>query len=209
MIARFNRTTRTTRKIGCEHQPNRKESLIRIKGNRLTGDNSENGCKRFNRDFDMKMNFRAGMLLLVVASLKLLGSVGTVDAQWKPLSQPSQKFFRLAGHGFSAGYHWRTPGHQSDYYHPYSFQNTHRIGDPYNTGSSRASAYGFHRYGPTANQFEQAPPEKRDSALGDSTVPSAEGDDRGNDIGAGRRPTPPSRPRLPVRPNNPWPFDFD
>ena len=32
---------------------------------------------------------------------------------------------RFLGGGWSAGYHWRTPGHEVDYYNPYSRHNSH------------------------------------------------------------------------------------
>jgi hypothetical protein len=34
------------------------------------------------------------------------------------------QFCRCLGGGFSAGYHWRNPGHKVDYYNPYSERNT-------------------------------------------------------------------------------------
>ena len=51
----------------------------------------------------------------------------TANGQWKPWSQPTQKPLRLLGQGWSAGYHWRNPGHDSRYYNPYSPHNSYLI----------------------------------------------------------------------------------
>jgi hypothetical protein len=85
------------------------------------------------------MKFRRLLLVFTIGvSLLLLSS--TCEAQWRVFNQTSQKPFRLTGHGWGAGYHWKTPGHDSSYYMPYSHHNTFRASD-------------WH-YGISASQFQ-------------------------------------------------------
>ena len=58
----------------------------------------------------------------------LLLSQWTVDsavAQWSPAAaRPVRSLDRWLGIGYSSGYHWRNPGPNTDYYHPYSEPHT-------------------------------------------------------------------------------------
>lgn len=50
-----------------------------------------------------------------------LATLDTAMAQWSPVSaRPVRSLDRWLGIGYSAGYHWRDPGPNTDYYHPYS-----------------------------------------------------------------------------------------
>ncbi len=76
---------------------------------------------------------KLGRLVFAISLGAALSFATTYEctAQWKPLSQPGQKVIRGLGHGWSAGYHWRTPGHDSSYYNPYSHHNSSRITQDY------------------------------------------------------------------------------
>ena len=71
------------------------------------------------------MKLRPFIVLLFSGTvlLTLLGS-SPVCAQWRGVRSPAQMVLRNLGHGFGPGYHWRTPGPNSDYYNPYSAHNS-------------------------------------------------------------------------------------
>jgi hypothetical protein len=63
------------------------------------------------------------------------------SAQRAIWSQPGQKPARWLGSGWSAGYHWRNPGHDSSYYNPYSPHNSLRISDSWQSMYDGGSLY--------------------------------------------------------------------
>lgn len=90
------------------------------------------------------MKLRCVLLILAIGIPAVQCCSSTCVAQWRVFNQPTQKPLRLLGHGWSAGYHWRNPGHDSSYYNPYSHHNSARMSDwnsgvvssGYSTGSS-------------------------------------------------------------------------
>jgi len=160
------------------------------------------------------VRIRNFIIPLAVAG-SLLGAA-SAEAQWQPLSQPSQKFLRLAGHGFSAGYHWRNPGHRNEYYHPYSDQNTIRStsqGVHSNWGTSHAYSLeprGQNHY--QNHRRELGKPEQFPEPTG--FLPTGNG---GEDNGTNRfdreeiirRPELPARKPSSVNQNDQWPFQID
>lgn len=59
--------------------------------------------------------------------LTVVGDGSECHAQWRLLHQPGQNATRWLGQGFSAGYHFRTPGPRTDYYQPYGFHNRYLL----------------------------------------------------------------------------------
>ena len=71
------------------------------------------------------MSLRTVFCLLV--SALLLTTVFSSESSAQRLRsglQGQRRPLRILGHGWSAGYHWRTPGPNSDYYNPYSAHNS-------------------------------------------------------------------------------------
>lgn len=64
-----------------------------------------------------------GILLCAAIAAVFMVNVDSVDAQRRGRVKLNQKF-RFLGGGWSAGYHWRTPGHDVEYYNPYSHHNS-------------------------------------------------------------------------------------
>ncbi len=103
------------------------------------------------------MSLRPVFCLLVSAVLLTTAFSSESSAQWRRSGLQGQKRpLRVLGHGYSSGYHWRNPGPNSDYYNPYSAQNSVLM--------SQAEAYGFFpsegqpRYSPTGEpNFETIP----------------------------------------------------
>lgn len=73
----------------------------------------------------VKLSF---LLLSAVVAFFGLGNTHCAG-QWRAWNQPVQKPLRFLGGGWSGGYHWRNPGYDSSYYHPYSAHNSLRISD--------------------------------------------------------------------------------
>ena len=71
------------------------------------------------------MSLRPVFCLLVSALLltTVFSSVSSAQRLRSGL-QGQRRPLRILGHGWSAGYHWRNPGPNSDYYNPYSAHNS-------------------------------------------------------------------------------------
>jgi hypothetical protein len=134
------------------------------------------------------MFIRPVFCLLVAAVLLTTAFSSVSSAQWRRSGLRGQKRpLRVLGHGYSAGYHWRNPGPNSDYYNPYSAHNsqlTSHTGGAYgffpNYGGQRYSPTGEPNFetlpgNPIEGDFERADPNKpRDNPASDS---EATGDD--------------------------------
>lgn len=71
------------------------------------------------------MFIRPVFCLLVSAVLLTTALSSVSSAQWLRSGLKGQRRpLRVLGHGYSAGYHWRNPGPDSDYYNPYSAHNS-------------------------------------------------------------------------------------
>ncbi len=67
------------------------------------------------------------LCLFLLFLLNGTGDRSTCHAQWRVLHQPGQNVTRWLGQGFSAGYHFRTPGPRTDYYQPFGFQHRYLL----------------------------------------------------------------------------------
>ncbi len=65
-----------------------------------------------------------GVILSIGSSSAWAQPVGD---RWTSVLRPIQGTARFLGFGYSRGYHQKTPGPDSRYYHPYSFQNSNLI----------------------------------------------------------------------------------
>lgn len=162
----------------------------------------------------MKNKLAKGFSLVAAAVCLVVGVASSAEAQWKRFSQPSQKFLRLSGHGFSDGYHRRTPGPRSDYYNPYSFQNTHRIADRYDLSGPEVFGRSDHFLPLPPVGFDQQQQIREDLVLEDLPPIPPVSDSEGRTVidRIDRRFAPPRPPRprpLPVPPSNPWPFKIN
>lgn len=95
------------------------------------------------------MSLRPVFCLLVSAVLVTTALSSVSSAQWLRSGLKGQRRpLRVLGHGYSAGYHWRNPGPNSDYYNPYSAHNSQLTSQ---TGGSYGyfPNYGGQRYSPT------------------------------------------------------------
>jgi hypothetical protein len=137
------------------------------------------------------MMFRCVILVFTIGvSVNLLSS--TCEAQWRVFNQTIQKPGRLTGHGWGAGYHWKSPGHDSSYYNPYSHHNSFRASD-WQYGIPGSPPQGTHYLAPTHSVLIVSQPLKAVDAdqaeqLSDSTVkretPSSEQEDIEREGGA-------------------------
>ena len=104
------------------------------------------------------MRSRAVCLVFVAATLLVTSLTSTSSAQWRGLRQPGQKVLRVLGAGYGPGYHWRTPGPNSDYYNPYSAHNSLLISEPgpsgdfgaYSNNHAPAAGTPFSSHAPTS-----------------------------------------------------------
>ena len=93
-------------------------------------------------------------LLLAVLAIAVFADPSSSDAQHLRSRQPLQAGFRWLGQGWSAGYHHRNPGPNTDYYNPYTAHNSmlisqqpgyqepqHQYGNRPNSGGVPASVY--------------------------------------------------------------------
>lgn len=119
------------------------------------------------------MLYRVPGFVAVVALLLTTVFSSESSAQWRGRGQLSQRGMRIIGHGFSAGYHWRNPGHDSSYYCPYSEHNSRLIsqeygystGNPYSRNAWQQPGIPVSQYAPSTpvdaesiSNGEQAPP---------------------------------------------------
>jgi len=105
----------------------------------------------------MLIRFFSITIVAVLLSTTLLASGSS--AQWRGVGQIGQRGLRVAGHGYSAGYHWKNPGHDSSYYTPYSAHNSHLISQPWGSDGYRDGGFDSFYNVPDSNQSINGPEE--------------------------------------------------
>lgn len=143
------------------------------------------------------MFLRPVFCLLVSAVLLTTAFSSESSAQWRRSGLQGQKRpLRVLGHGYSAGYHWRNPGPNSDYYNPYSAHNSLLMSNGSQQGEfGFFPNYGQPRYSPTGEpNFETLPgnPIPGDFTPANPTDPSdnpAADSEATNDDGASYQPS--------------------
>lgn len=155
------------------------------------------------------MFLRPVFCLLVAAVLLTTAFSSVSSAQWRRSGLMGQRRpLRVLGHGCSAGYHWRNPGPNSDYYNPYSAHNsqlTSQTGGEYGFFPN----YGGQRYSPTGEpNYETLPgnPIEGDFSPATPSVPSDTPANGGETIDDGAWYQPNINPVQP--PTNPASNDF-
>ncbi len=112
---------------------------------------------------------RAWQCLILGVVLSIGSSVASaqpVGDRWTSLVRPVQGTARFLGFGYSRGYHQKSPGPDSRYYHPYTIQNSNLIarGDEH-LFPERGSRWNYGQAdGPAA---PSSPPTKSDSTYRD------------------------------------------
>ncbi len=164
-------------------------------------------------------------IVAVLLSTTLLASDSS--AQWRGARQIGQRGLRVMGHGYSAGYHWKNPGHDSSYYNPYSAHNSNLVTQPWrNQGHLYegfdpsygiphfeyvpASPHEVHDIAPVSNGIQAAPVQKKDdeSALEIQSEKNDSSSDRSSFFPSNRR-SATSNDFIPAGFSRPTPTDDD